>query len=193
MLLPLASRILAALTSREATGVESVLRGWLRGGGGHRLRLGRGIEMVDRSNIHFGSNVTLYGSSYLNAHGEQGRIEIGDGTHVDRNCVLHGQGGLKIGAGCAIAAGVIIYTQSNQYRANATAPVLEQPVTYAAVKVGDHVWIGAGAIILPGVSVGDHAVIGAAALVNRDVPPNAVVGGVPAKEISPRRTISSNT
>jgi maltose O-acetyltransferase len=133
--------------------------------------------------------VTLYGSTYLNANGEEGRILIGARTHIDRNCVLQGQGGLEIGVGCAIAAGVIIYTQTNQYRWDARAPVLDQPVQYAPVKIGDHVWIGAGAIILPGVRVADHAVIGAGSVVKQDVPAGAIVAGVPSREISERRLI----
>jgi acetyltransferase-like isoleucine patch superfamily enzyme len=64
-------------------------------------------------------------------------------------------------------------------------------VRYAPVRIADHVWIGAGAIVLPGVSVGAHAVIGAGAVVHRDVAAGAVVGGVPAREISARRELSS--
>jgi acetyltransferase-like isoleucine patch superfamily enzyme len=188
MFLAAISKMLAGLTGREQSGVENMLRGVLHGGG-KRLRIGRCVELVGRSNIRFGSEVTLYGSSYLNANGAQGGIDIGSRTHIDRNCVLHGQGGLRIGQGCAIAAGVIIYSQSNQYRVDARTPILEQPVKYAPVSIGDHVWIGAGAIILPGVIVGDHAVIGAGSVVIRDVAARSVVGGTPAEEISERRPV----
>ncbi len=51
------------------------------------------------------------------------------------------------------------------------------------VKIGNHVWIGLGAIILKGVTIGDGAVIAAGAVVTRDVPPKALAGGVPAKVI----------
>jgi acetyltransferase-like isoleucine patch superfamily enzyme len=195
MLLSLASKILALFSGRDSTGIETVLRGWMYRDrtDGKQLRIGRGVEFVGRGNIHLGADVTLYGGSYLNANGPQGCIRIGDRTRIDLNCVFYGQGGLHIGAGCAIAAGVIIYTQSNQYRHDPEATVLEQPVKYAPVKVGDDVWIGAGAILLPGISVGKHAVIGAGAVVTRDVPNGAVVGGVPAKEIGTRRVPASRS
>lgn len=187
MLLWLPAKIIAALTGREPSGVEGLLRGllyWRK-----RIHIGRYVEFVGRPNIHLGEGVSLYGSSYLNANGGAARIVIGERTHIDRNCVLQGQGGLDIGAGCAIAAGVIIYTQTNQYRSDTNAPVLEQPVLYAPVKIGNHVWIGAGAIILPGVRVEDHAVIGAGSVVTRDVMAGAIVAGVPSREISARRPI----
>ncbi len=54
---------------------------------------------------------------------------------------------------------------------------------YAPVKIGNHVWIGSNAAVLSGVSIGDWAVVAAGAVVTKDVPPLAVVGGVPAKVI----------
>jgi acetyltransferase-like isoleucine patch superfamily enzyme len=60
-------------------------------------------------------------------------------------------------------------------------------VVYKPVAIGDDVWIGAGAVILPGVQIGDHAVIGSCALVRKDVAPWSIVGGVPAKVIGDRR------
>lgn len=137
--------------------------------------------------MRFGANVSLLGNSYLNATGEHGSLTIGDETHVDQFCVLYGQGGLSIGSGCAIAAGVIVYTQSNQYAAQPEERVVDQPVLYAPVRIGDDVWIGARAVILPGVTIGDHAVIAAGSVVRRDVPAWAVVAGVPAKLVRDRR------
>lgn len=187
MLLAIPSKFLAAISGREASGVESALRGWLHGCS--KVRIGRLVEFVARDKIRLAPGVSLYGSTYLNASGSQGGISIGEGTSVDRNCVFYGQGGLQIGARCAIAAGVIVYTQTNQYRSEPRRPVLDQPVRYAAVKIGGDVWIGAGAIVLPGVTIGDHAVIAAGAVVTSDVLAGAVVGGVPAREISARREV----
>lgn len=132
-------------------------------------------------------SVTFYGNAFVNAQGEQAFVRIGRNTHVDQFCTFYGQGGLNIGTDCAIASGVIIYTQTNQYESDAMSKIIDQPVVYKPVIIGDDVWIGAGAVILPGVQIGDHAVVGSCALVRKDVAPWSIVGGVPAKEIGDRR------
>lgn len=174
---------------KEPHGVASRVRGYFlsRAFGGKKLSVGQNVQVVTRKKIVLGNNVTLFGNSYLNAFGEFGSINIGERTHLDQFCVLYGQGGLSIGASCAIACGVTIYTQSNQYAADPCTNIIDQPVKYAEVVIGDDVWIGARAVILPGVTIGDHAVVGAGAVVNRDVESWAIVGGVPAKLIGQRR------
>jgi len=131
--------------------------------------------------------VAFYGNAYINVTGAQGRISIGSRTHVDQFCVLYGQGGLSIGARCAIASAVVIYSQTNQYRGAPLTDIIDQPVRYAPVAIGDDVWIGAAVVILPGVTVGAHAIIAAGAVVRSDVPAWAVVGGVPARILGDRR------
>jgi acetyltransferase-like isoleucine patch superfamily enzyme len=186
--LPLLGRAIARATGREATGVEARLRGLLaRVAHGPNLRVGRNVQLVGPEKIRLGRDVSLLGNAYVNATGARGSVAIGDRTHVDQFCVLYGQGGLSIGNGCAIASGVIVYSQTNQVGQDAEAPVLDQPVVYAPVHIGDDVWIGARAVILPGVTVGDHAVIGAGAVVRADVPAWAIVAGVPARVIRDRR------
>ena len=143
--------------------------------------------MIAPENIHVGHNVTLYGNTVLNAGGAEGIIRIGDGTHLDQFCVLSGLGGITIGRKCAISSGVLVYSQSNQFRHAPEVDIIDQPVRYAKVTIGDDVLIGAGAVILPGVTIGDNAVVGAGAVVHRDVAPWAVVAGNPASVIGDRR------
>ncbi len=91
---------------------------------------------------------------------------------------LAGKGGSPSARFAQIAPGVAFETSSHELtfengrsRATVTAPVVLQ----------DHVWIGAGAIILPGVTIGRGAVVAAGAIVTQDVPPKTLVGGVPAR------------
>jgi acetyltransferase-like isoleucine patch superfamily enzyme len=111
-----------------------------------------------------------------------GEPEIGEGTWIGAFTVIDGSGGLTVGRGCDISTGAQLYTHSSVRRcvSGRAFPTVER----APVHIGDHVFIGAGAIVNMGVRIGDHAVVGAGAVVSRDVPPYTVVGGVPAKPIA---------
>lgn len=108
-----------------------------------------------------------------------GDPQIGAGTWIGAFTVLDGSGGLAIGAGCDISSGAQIYTHSSARRCVSARAHAE--VDRAPVRIGDHVFVGAGAVIGMGVTVGDHSVVAAGAVVTRDVPPFTVVAGVPAR------------
>ena len=110
-----------------------------------------------------------------------GEPEIGPGTWIGAFTVIDGSGGLRIGAGCDISAGVQIYTHSSARRCVSGRRfdrVERQPV-----RIGDRVFVGAGAVINMGVTIGDEAVVAAGAVVTSDVPSRTIVGGVPARPI----------
>jgi acetyltransferase-like isoleucine patch superfamily enzyme len=111
-----------------------------------------------------------------------GDPEIGDGTWIGPFTLLDGSGGLTIGAGCDISAGAQIYTHSTARRCVSGRAYNE--IDRARTTLGDHVFVGAGAVIVMGVSIGDGAVIGAGAVVTDDVGPYTVVAGVPARPIA---------
>ncbi len=171
-------------------GIESFLRGltYSHLSEGRRIYIGRDVVFVGHQNISLGVDVAIYGFCYLNAENKSGHIRIGERTHIDQFCVLYGQGGLEIGAGCAIASGVKLYSQSNQYKHDETKRILEQPVIYKKVTIGDDVWIGANAVVFPGVQIGQGAIIGAGAIVRHDVSSRAIVAGVPATIIGWRKS-----
>lgn len=108
-----------------------------------------------------------------------GDPQIGAGTWIGAFTVLDGSGGLSIGAGCDISSGAQIYTHSSARRCVSARAHAE--VDRAPVRIGDHVFVGAGAVIGMGVTIGDHSVVAAGAVVTRDVPPFTVVAGVPAR------------
>jgi maltose O-acetyltransferase len=114
-------------------------------------------------------------------------IFIGKNVSIGRNVCLGASslGCIIIGDRCAIAAGTQFVTPTHDYN---ILPVSSVGINQSIV-VGDDVWIGTAAIILPGITINDGAVIAAGAVVTKDVPANCIVGGVPArliKQLEPR-------
>lgn len=105
-------------------------------------------------------------------------ITIGKDVFINSGCHFQDQGGIIIGDGTFIGHNVVLATINH-----ALEPEKNRRNSYAPIKIGNHVWIGSNATVLPGVSIGDWAVIAAGAVVTKDVPPMTVVGGVPAKFI----------
>lgn len=105
-------------------------------------------------------------------------IEIGEGAFLNFNCTILDVTRVTIGAACAIGPNVQIYTAEHPRDPVARRTGIEyaRPVT-----IGENVWIGGGAIIVPGVTIGDDAIIGAGSVVTRDVPKGATVVGNPAR------------
>lgn len=106
-------------------------------------------------------------------------MEIGDNSGLGENCLIHS--GTVIGKNVMMGPDVIISTQNHQYNRETYEGFVRKPVI-----IEDNVWIGYRAIILAGVHVGRNAIIGAGAVVTKDVPPYAIVGGVPARVLKTR-------
>ena len=107
-------------------------------------------------------------------------ISIGRDSIVGDHAFLDGRAAIKIGEHTDIASEVMIYNSEHNLESE------EFAATLAPVEIGDYVFIGPRAIILPGVTIGRGAVVAAGAVVTKDVPDFAIVGGVPAKIIGER-------
>ena len=105
-------------------------------------------------------------------------IHLGDHVFVNYQCVILDCAEVRIGDHVMIGPAVQIYTPAHLLQAEGRNRGLE---VAKPVVIEDNVWIGGGAILLPGVTVGRNAVVGAGAVVPRDVAPNTVVAGNPAK------------
>ncbi len=103
-------------------------------------------------------------------------ISIGDKVYFNANCVILDGGSVEIGDNVLIAPNVQIYTATHPLDWKTREKGLENA---KPVSIGSHVWIGGGAIILPGVKIGDRSVIGAGSVVTKDVPPDVLVAGNP--------------
>lgn len=117
--------------------------------------------------------------------GKGSNIRIGDRSGLGIDCEIHGP--VTIGRDVMMGPEVHIYATAHG-TARTDVPMIEQGYAQARpVTIGDDVWIGARAIILPGVHVGTGVVIGAAAVVTKDVPDYTVVAGNPARVVKDRR------
>ena len=105
---------------------------------------------------------------------------VGEGTWVGPFCLLDGSGGLVIGRGCDLAAGVQVYTHSTAARCVTGRAV---DTERAPVTIGDYTFIGANSVVLMGVTIGSRCVIGAGSVVTSDVPDGTCATGVPARVV----------
>lgn len=118
--------------------------------------------------------------SYCCINNAVGDVTIGDNTRIGIHCTLIGP--VCIGNNVNLAQGITV-TALNHNFADTNRRIDEQGISTNPVMIGDDVWIGANAVILPGVTIGRHVVVAAGAVVTKDVPEYSVVAGVPAKVI----------
>ncbi len=116
----------------------------------------------------------------------EGTVSIGAKTVLGQECTISSFQHVSIGRECVIADRVMLI-DFDHGMVEVERPIRLQGIYKRDVRVGNNVWIGYGACILRGVTVGDNAVIGTNAVVTKDVPANAVVGGVPARLIRMRK------
>lgn len=170
--------------------------------------LGKGVRFFHARNMQFGRFVQIHEHAFLSALGKQ-KLVIGDnvnigaysrlivsqtyhdvgayiriGNNVGLGDFAHlgGAGGLEIGNDCIIGAYLSCHPENHLYH-EAGKLIRLQGVSRKGIKVGNNCWIGAKVTILDGVQVGDNCILAAGAVLTKSVPPNSIVGGVPARVI----------
>ena len=118
--------------------------------------------------------------SYCCINNAVGDVTIGDHTRIGIHCTVIGP--VCIGNNVNLAQGITVSALNHNFE-DTTRRIDEQGISTKPVVIGDDVWIGANAVILPGVTIGQHVVVAAGAVVTKDVPDYSLVAGVPAKVI----------
>ncbi|MFT5384722.1 MAG: acetyltransferase-like isoleucine patch superfamily enzyme [Saprospiraceae bacterium] len=172
------------------------------------LFLGRGVRFFNIANMRFGKFVQLEDHVYLNALGKSALelgnnvkigaysrlvistsfnnignyIKIGDNVGLGEFAYLGGAGGLEIGADCIIGQYLSCHPENHHFE-DTNKLIRLQGTSRKGIKIGKNCWIGAKVTVLDGVIIGDNCVIAAGAVVNKSIPSNTVIGGVPARVI----------
>ena len=148
-------------------------------GSGCRAGYGLRLRSVMDGRIVIGDGTSF--DRWVDLFAHHGLLDIGNGCHFGKGCVIVTREAITIGPGCQIAENVTIRDQD--HRTLPDRAIAESGYETAPIIIGAHVWIGAGAKITKGVTIGDHSVIGAGAVVTRDISPGARAVGVPAREL----------
>lgn len=135
--------------------------------------------------IRIGDQVVLKEGARICPCNEQASVSIGDRTTVGYHTYIFASEQITIGQDCLIAP--FVYIVDSDHSIDRDLPINQQPNLTAPVSIEDDVWIATGAKILRGVTVHTGAIIAAGAIVNQDVPPYTIVGGIPAKPIGERQ------
>lgn len=133
-----------------------------------------GLKLVG---VHFKGSCYLYEGFHIrNPKG----LEIGNGCSIGPKVLLDARKGLKMGDKVVIAYEAVIWTLHHDYN-----DVYFKTIG-APVEIGNYAWICSRSIILPGIKIGEGAVVASGAVVTKNVPPYAIVAGIPAKIIGTR-------
>jgi acetyltransferase-like isoleucine patch superfamily enzyme len=146
------------------------------------------VQIGKRGRVRLGRWSWLGHGTKVRCH--EGVVSIGAKTVLGQECTISAYQHVSIGRECVIADRVMLIDFDHGV-VEVERPVRLQGIYKRDVRVGNNVWIGYGACILRGVTVGDNAIIGTSAVVTKDVPPNAVVAGVPARVIRMREAPKS--
>lgn len=164
----------------------------------HKMSFGRSvyignnvtINALCKNGINIGNNVSLLDGTIIECTGvlnDLGEgITIGNNVGIAQNCFIQVRGKVIIEDNVIFGPNVSVFSENHNYE-NPDLPVNVQGVNRKGVTIKRGVWIGTRAVILDGVTIGENSIIAAGSIVNKDVIPCSIVGGVPAKLIKMRK------
>lgn len=162
----------------------------------HKIVLGTGCVIDDNvvldakgeknEGLRLGDNVYIGRNTLLSC--KEGSISIGEYTNISANCSLLSETEITLGRYCFLAGNCYLVAGGNHSFDDISRPIMFQAsLSKGGIRVGDDVWLGAGAIVLDGTTIGQGAVVGAGAVVTGSLPEYAVAVGSPARVIRDRR------
>ena len=180
---------------------------WVIGGVGEGVLFGRGIVLRSPGQVTLADHVIVDDDVVLDAKGasstirignevligrgcilscNEARISVGDMVSIGPHCVFLSKGDLVIGSNVAIGSGVHVIAGTHE-TTDPDVPIIQQTRIAKGIRIEDGAWVGSGARILDGVTVGSNSIVGSLAMVSKDVPPDCVVLGNPARVVQKRK------
>lgn len=157
----------------------------LRGAGlGKKSRIGQACRIVRPWCLHAGERIQLEHQVYIKITGDEAKVILGNEVFIGYGAELDISDSLTLGDHVLIAPGCFI--TDHHHKSGAHARIAAQGCESAPVVIEDDAWLGANAVVLPGIRIGRGAIVGAGAVVTHDVEPMAIVAGVPARIIGRR-------
>jgi len=152
-----------------------------------------GVILDGRTNkdtgIYVGKNVTIRAYTYIDCYGFDGYVYLDDYSSIGQHVIIGGNGGVHIGKFVMISGLTYIVSASRVYDVSDSVPYNYQGEIRKPVIIEDNAWIASHSMILSGVRIGENSIVGAGSVVTKDVPPNTLVIGSPAKI---QRSLSPN-
>lgn len=153
---------------------------------GTGVHFGPGVRLLRYpGNISIADDAVIQNGVELCPCNARASISIGRGTVLGAYTFVYASDEITIGDDCLIAP--FVYLVDSDHQIAADRRIREQPMTTAPIRIENDVWIATGAKILRGVTIGEGAVIAAGAVVNHDVAPRQIVGGVPSRPLGQRQ------
>ncbi len=134
--------------------------------------------------ISVDDEVVLKRGAHICACNESATVHVGARTTVGYHTFIFASSGIAVGSDCLIAP--FVYLVDSDHEIALGTPINQQPNSSAPIKIGNGVWLATGVKVLKGVNIGDGAVVAANSVVNRDIPPNEIWAGTPAKKVGER-------
>jgi acetyltransferase-like isoleucine patch superfamily enzyme len=144
-----------------------------------------GVDIEGLEHISLGDGTCIESRCTLVAL--KSKLIIGRDCYLNKNVRIVSSGNVDFVMGDNVMVGPNVVMDTSRHNTNRLdIPMKQQGLSYASIMVEDDVWIGANVVITCGVTVGRGSIVGAGAVVTKDVPPYAIVGGVPARVIGHR-------
>jgi maltose O-acetyltransferase len=138
-------------------------------------------RLLRAAGLQVGKSTLVMGMPRIHGSGDiSGRLTIGELGMINIGCFFDLNAPIQIGDHVSLGHEVLILTATHKIGSamHRAGPLLARPV-----RIEDGVWLGARSVVLPGVTIGAGSIVAAGAVVARDVPPNTLVGGVPARPL----------